>query len=394
MLDLLINSQSASQVLKSEVLADQHDTRSLPNSKNERRVMKLQRYERIPAWPVSNGLKLKVIELLPGGHRVASDLEERYGGMDCPNTFVNTDEIRYTSPFLLLVHHNHMFRLNDPTRWIEKSLIPEGFPSHAHRGMLTVTICLNGGMVHRDSLGIKQAFGVNKIEYSGKHTQALNFGAGVIHELMWDNTPSRRGQQVINQEIYQIWVDLPTDQRMSNISVDLLGGKEETPTVVEKRGSRLKSSTLVIAGSHRNHKSTMAQKSAYTILLVTVEPGEVWRQSSPTSYHSMILYMRKGSGTIGGRRVPKHYTAFCSTDGDIEVVAGSQGADFLYLAGGPLDQNVVARGSMVGESGQDITDAMKDVNQNKMGKPWEVGISDAEWRRHIRFHPCSYNAEE
>jgi redox-sensitive bicupin YhaK (pirin superfamily) len=369
--------------------------------------MKIQRFERIPAWPLTKGIGFKAMELiLPGkaGRNVASRLESIYGGgMDCPNIFVNShQEMQKTSPFLMLVHHNHSFRVNDPLRYIEKSLIPEGFPSHPHRGMLTVTICLAGGMVHRDSLGIKQVFGAGDEKYLGKHTQALNFGAGVVHELMWDNTISPRRRRIgsphssISQEIYQIWVDLPQEERMSNISVDLLGGQEETPTVIEKNvgSGEFESSTLVIAGSHKHHKSKMVQKSDFTILQVTLEPGKKWIHSSPTLHDSTILYMRKGSATIEGRQIPLHCTAFCSCDGqDTVVVAGTKGADFLFLSGEPLDQNVVARGSMVGETNRNIAQAAQDAKGYKMGKPWDEGLSDAQWKHHAERYPCEYEMD-
>jgi redox-sensitive bicupin YhaK (pirin superfamily) len=397
MLNLLVNSQrSAPPLLNSDILID-CNSEAPPGRSKRRRVSKLQRYERIPAWPLKNGIQLQTIARLPGGNEVASRLEDRYGGMDCPNIFVNTDDISKTSPFLMLVHHNHSFDLYDPARWIEKSVIPEGFPSHAHRGMMTVTICLKeGGLIHRDSLGIKQCFGADaNNKYCGKHTQALNFGAGVLHELMWDNTPSRIGQRIIRQEIYQIWVDLPSDQRMSNIAVDLLGGEDETPTVIESKGSKVESSTIVIAGSHKNHNSTMMQKSGFTILQVSVGPGKTWKHSSPLSFRSMVLYMRSGSAKIEGRQIPKHCTSFCSSDGEeVAVVADEKlGADFLFLSGQPLDQNVVARGSTVGESDQDIADFSKDYKENKMGKPWVENLTDAQWKMHVDRYPCEYDSE-
>jgi redox-sensitive bicupin YhaK (pirin superfamily) len=403
-LDVLINSQQSLSILNSDILIDATCCKELSASSSEsglsskrRRVTKLQRFERVPAWPLKNGIPMRILARLPGGHKVASELEERLGGMDCPNIFVNTDDISKTSPFLMLVHHNHSFDLFDPARWMEKSLIPEGFPSHAHRGMATITICLRGGLIHRDSLGIKQVFGPDENEkYQGKHTQILNFGAGVLHELMWDSAPFRVGQQrITRQEIYQIWVDVPSDQRMSKISVDLLGGDHETPTVVEKEGSEVESTTTVIAGSHKNYKSMMPQKSDYTILQVFVEPGKTWRYSSPLSFKSMVLYMRSGRAEIEGTVVPKHCTSFCSNNGkELVVVADDNlGADFLLLAGRPLCQDIIVQGSVAGESNQDIADFKKDCREHKMGKPWDENMTDAQWKMHVDSHPCKYELE-
>lgn len=395
-LELLVNNQQPPHLLNSDILIENEKVDAPSGRSKKRRVTKLQRYERIPAWPLKNGMRLQTISRLPGGKQVASRLEDRYGGgRNCPNIFVNTDDISKTSPFMMLVHHNHSFDLYDPSRIIEKQIIPEGFPSHPHRGMMTITICLKGGLVHRDSLGIKQVFGADASKYCGKHTQALNFGAGVVHELMWDNAPFRLGHRIIRQEIYQIWVDLPSDQRMSNVAVDVLGGDDETPTVIERNGAEVESTTIVIAGSHKNHESAMTQKSNFTVLQVSLEPGKTWQHSCPVSFQSMVIYMRSGNGSIDGTAIPHHCTAFCSNDSEEVVVVSDEklGADFLFLAGQPLDHNIVARGSVVVDSNKDLADYRNDVKENKLGKPWEATLIDSQWKKHVDRYPCRYDSQ-
>lgn len=393
-LELLVNSQNPPTFLKTETLLKQKLHTMPLNGSNKRRVSEIKRYDRIPAWPLKNGLPLQVLGSLPGFKKITSKLEETYGGRDCPNIFVNSNDISKTSPFLMLVHHNHSFQHNDPARQIEKSLIPEGFPSHAHRGMMTVTICIRGGLLHRDSLGIKQVFGADKKKYAGKHTQALNFGAGVVHELLWDNSHSKFDRRTIRQEMYQIWVDVPSNERLSNVSVDLIGD-DESPIVLTRNGADLESRTTVIAGSHENRTSTMKQKSPFTILQVSVLPGKTWKHSSPTSFESMILYMRRGSAKIEGEDIQTHCTSFCTKHGDEIVVRAheKEGADFLFLAGEPLNHKVVARGAIVMNSEHDVATAVRDNKSFRMGKPWSDGLTDEEWRRHVTRYPCQYESD-
>ncbi len=404
-LKLLVNSERPPSFAHPLIIFDREAEETPPTRKGttsnrsfpKRKVLnKLQRFSRFPAWPLTTGMQLQAISRLTGCNRYVAEYEDMFGGgSDCPNIFVNTKDRYKTSPFLMFVHHNHSFDLLGARRWIEKSIIPEGFPSHAHRGMMTVTICLRGGLLHRDSLGIKQNFGAESRKYSGKHTQALNFGAGVVHELMWDNRPSRLVQRFTKQEIYQIWIDLPSAERMSKISVDLIGGQNETPIVIEKKGAQLESRTTVIAGCHQKYRSAMKQKSDFTILLVTVEPGMTWRHSPPKQFKSTIVYMRHGSAEVEGRKIPRHCTSFLSSEGDeIVLVADQQkGADFLFLCGQPLDQNIVAQGSMVGESIQCIDEAVAAYNRDEMGKPWDENLSDDDWKVHVDRYPCKYDAE-
>lgn len=116
-------------------------------------------------------------------------------------------DVRDADPFVLLVHHRHRFSAWDPVRLIFRLLLPEGFPAHVragaryprldltrpparipalpqpHRGFETVTMTMHGGLVHRDSLGVKQKYGDGDVQW-------LTAGRGVLHEEMCDRIPA------------------------------------------------------------------------------------------------------------------------------------------------------------------------------------------------------------
>lgn len=106
-------------------------------------------------------------------------LEDKFGGRVCPMMFLN--ENTNADPFILLVHHRHSFNRLDPFRYLTRLIIPEGFPSHPHRGMSTLTYVLQGSLRHRDSMGFKQI-------YSGGSAQFLRASKGILHEEMWHLT--------------------------------------------------------------------------------------------------------------------------------------------------------------------------------------------------------------
>lgn len=53
-----------------------------------------------------------------------------------------------------------------------------------------------GGMVHRDSMGLKQQYGPNAVQW-------MSAGRGILHEEMWD---IRNKWEKADMELYQIWV--------------------------------------------------------------------------------------------------------------------------------------------------------------------------------------------
>merc|ERR1719389_1516611 len=107
--------------------------------------------------------------------------------------------------------------------------MPEGFPAHPHRGFETVTYVLRGGLVHRDSMGVKKAYGAPAdSDGSGSDgaVQWMTAGRGMLHEEMW-----RTSSGTADAELYQLWVNLPPHAKMAPPRVQLLvpeGGAEAT----------------------------------------------------------------------------------------------------------------------------------------------------------------------
>ena len=389
-LGTLVNSDGQDLLSSKDVPLRKKGRQSRTSRQQFRQIDRIERCDRIPTWPVSNGLRCQALSRF--NPDLAAKLEHNIGGADCPNIWLANDDPSATSPFLMLVHHNHSFDLADPARLIEREFLPEGFPSHAHRGMTTVTICLRGGLVHRDSDGRKQVFGAETLSakkngdgpYGGKHTQWLTFGRGIVHELMFDNMRRRgqlghRGTSILHQELYQIWVDLPSAKRMTTPRVELLGGDDETPTV-EQQGAI----TTVIAGEHYGKVASVDLTSDLTILRVEMRAYSSWKHPEASQHHTMIIYVRTGSILIGGQIVSAHCTAHLTSEGDeLKVIAGQEGADFLFLSGKPLGQNVAARGSMVADTNADLEKAFAEYESGDMGTPWSERYSDDEWRTHV-----------
>lgn len=102
---------------------------------NARAISRLEKFARLPVWPVWNGVFLFVASKILG-QEVAAKLEDAVGGRVCPNFF----QSERTSPFIMLVHHRHSFAPWDPLRYLQRTFFPEGFPAHPHRGMFFIVV--------------------------------------------------------------------------------------------------------------------------------------------------------------------------------------------------------------------------------------------------------------
>jgi redox-sensitive bicupin YhaK (pirin superfamily) len=352
-----------------------------PTTTSLRRVATVEKFARLPVWPVWMGVVIFVVSRTLG-NEWAAKLEDAVGGRVCPNFF--SSETSETSPFIMLVHHRHSFAAWDPIRWIQsRFILPEGFPAHPHRGFTTLTYFMKGGFRHRDSLGIEQDYGCSSTTADNKdypHSQWLFTGAGLLHEEMFDQSPQ--------QELYQLWVNVPSQRKLDPPDVQLLGNSE-CPRV-EKDDS---SETVVLAGDYDGNVASTPIMSDMAIFHVRVDADSTWTYDVPATFDTVVLYIRQGSCSIDGTELPVHHTAYLEPVGKQLVVSTlnkKDGVDFLLLAGAPLREPVAAQGSMVMNTGNQINEAYQDYQRGLMGNPWDYKLSNEEWLQHVAKNPCRY----
>jgi len=343
---------------------------------------------RLPVWPVVNGLVFTVMDLL-GLRDAAAWLEDKFGGRVAP---MSLDSER-ADPFVLLVHHRHAFDAWDPVRPIFQSILgPEGFPSHPHRGFETVTMTVQGGLRHRDSMGVKQT-------YSDGDVQWLTAGRGVLHEEFWwwKGPWPQRGEC----ELYQLWLNLPAERRMEQPSTEVLrdprplsvapgvevrrlGGGAARPDFVG--GAAPPPPQQPLDGDDEIQPSSIGPgttRDDVALLRATLAPGSSYELPLPAEA-TAIFYVRRGDVSVGanGEMVPRHHLAYTRREGNSLLLkndASTEEADVLILAGLPLRQPIVSSGTWVVGSEFELEKARRDYNMGKLGRPWDHSLSDEEW---------------
>lgn len=382
-----------------------------------RAPLRVVRHARLPVWPAWQGLVLGVMSQVPGLRGAADLLEDKFGGRVCP-MMLDNDEC---DPFVLLVHHRHAFRPFDFFRPIFSNVImPEGFPAHPHRGFETMTYVLPGraGLVHRDSLGCKQTYGDGSVQW-------MTAGRGMLHEEMWDTASGNT-----ECELYQLWVNLPPHAKMVPPSCQLL-----TPTGAPHAASVEREGRLS-AVRRADIPALVSQGGAVTVRLLA---GDADGAAGAAETFSPILLahveLRGGEGTTHELSVPDGWTCFAyvrrgavdfgggeggasgggsggRSSGEIEgegeggasagghagtfetAYFGRRGgdalriraltaeADVMVFAGEPIGAPVVASGTMVMNSQQQVDQAVRDYQSGGFGMPWDHALDDEQWQRH------------
>jgi len=249
---------------------------------------------------------------------------------------VGSPDVNMVDPFLLL----DAFESDRPDDYIG------GFPSHPHRGFETVTYLLEGRMRHKDSAGHE---GV--IEPGG--VQWMTAGRGVVHSEM----PEQENGLLSG---FQLWVNLPADQKMSEPAYQEFPSSE-IPVETLKSGGTIK----VIAGTTDLGTEGPVQIKATQPLYFDVQlnAGETFQQAIPET-HGGFVYVLKGSIDLGVEL--RAGTLGVLGDGDrVEGKASDQGARFLLLAGRRLNEPVARGGPFVMNTKQEIQQAFDDYKNGR-----------------------------
>ena len=222
-----------------------------------------------------------------------------------------------------------------------------GFPDHPHRGFETVTYILDGHMLHQDHLG-------NRGDLKSGGVQWMTAGRGIIHSEMPQQDRGRmRG--------FQLWINLPAKEKMKPAGYRDLQAAD-IPEVSLANGGKVR----VIAGSHASVSGPITGLTTdATYLDVHLAPGASFEQPVTGGYN-VYLYPYEGSLDIGGRRLDSHSGGVLSSEGDVSVTAGNEGARFLLLAGKPIGEPIVQYGPFVMNTREEIQQAIRDYQNGAL----------------------------
>jgi redox-sensitive bicupin YhaK (pirin superfamily) len=270
------------------------------------------------------------------------------GGFPVRRPFPTRDLMQF-DPFLLLDHLG-------PVTWGPGEGI--GAPDHPHRGFETVTYLLSGGFQHKDSAG-----------HAGKLTpgdvQWMTAGSGVVHSELPSDEFMRDGGVMHG---FQIWVNLPARDKMMPPHYQEIPGAK-IPAAVSGDG---KVAVRVIAGAAMGVSAVIETRTPIYFLHFTLQPGGQVVQDVPAGYNALV-YLISGSVQIGQEHKPAREGQMVQLgDGDtVRLAVASDAtapADFLLLAGQPLNEPVARYGPFVMNTREEIEQAFRDYQSGRMGR--------------------------
>ena len=248
-------------------------------------------------------------------------------------------------PFLFLNHHGH--QVYSP----HNHGLP--FGPHPHRGMETVTIILEGDILHRDSTGHESV-----IEAGG--VQWMTAGKGLLHAEVSSEEFKRNGGPL---EILQLWTNLPARLKMTEPQYIGLQ-KDKIPAVVLDDG---KVTVNVIAGDWQNIPAAFSTLVPLALRTVFFQPGGKLSVDVADG-ENVLFYVIRGKVVVNGSLARMHQLVEFERDGTGVVVEAQTDSIVLFGHAMPLNEPVVAEGPFVMNTAQEITEAYRDYREGKFGR--------------------------
>ncbi|WP_295893492.1 pirin family protein [uncultured Vibrio sp.] len=257
---------------------------------------------------------------------------------------IGTHQLNMLDPFLLL----DCFESDQASDYIG------GFPTHPHRGFETVTYLLNGKMRHKDSTGNE---GV--IEPGG--VQWMTAGKGILHSEMPE-------QEHGLLKGYQLWVNLPQDSKMVE------PGYQEFPPERTPLEEREDGTTIRVISGTTNLGTKGPVENSYTeptYMHVSMPQKGTFIQDIPAG-HNAFVYVIEGTvfvnsinedGEQQASSVNEKHIGILSQGEEEKLSITTNGdAQFLLLAGKPLNEPVVRGGPFVMNTRKELMQAFADYS--------------------------------
>lgn len=251
------------------------------------------------------------------------------------NRVIGTPALRRLDPFLML----DFFGSDNPGEYLA------GFPSHPHRGFITITYMLDGRMRHADSMGNEGVLEPGDVQW-------MKAASGVIHSEM----PEQRDGLMRG---FQLWLNLPASEKMADPAYRDIDAA--SIPLIDRPGAQV----LLIAGQHEGVTGPIVDPHTSLFYAhVILAPGASFAPTAKLG-RSAFAFVYEGDVRLGASPVATRQLAVLATRTP-SFEAGEQGASMILVAGEPIGEPVAQYGPFVMNTEAEIRTAFADFENGRL----------------------------
>jgi redox-sensitive bicupin YhaK (pirin superfamily) len=189
---------------------------------------------------------------------------------------------------------------------------------HPHIGLATVTWLFEGGLIHRDSLGVVQPIAPGDVNW-------MTAGAGIVHSERGDPERRKSARPMFG---IQSWVALPADRE--DMAPSFSHHAARTLPRIRLPGIDMR----LIAGHAFGEKAPAPAFSPMFYLAVDMEAGSTL--ILPPEHEERGVYLVQGDIAVDGKPLAEQHLGFISSNEPASIRART-GSRLMLLGGAKLD---------------------------------------------------------
>ena len=231
---------------------------------------------------------------------------------------------------------------------------PRGVDEHPHRGFETVTIVYQGELEHRDSAGHHGKIGAGDVQW-------MTAAAGVVHEEKHSREFTRGGGTL---EMVQLWVNLPAELKMGPPAYQTILD-QQIPSVSLPDGA---GTLRVIAGEFGGVKGpaqTFTPINLWDLRLKGYHRAEL---TFPPGFTTALFVLHGDVALADSERAGEADLALLTREGEQLRIEAREDTTLLVLNGAAIDEPVAAFGPFVMNSKTEVTQAIEDYHNGRLGR--------------------------
>jgi len=207
-----------------------------------------------------------------------------------------------------------------------------GFPQHPHRGFETVTLACRSYINHADSECACARFGEGDLQW-------MTAGRGIVHSEMFPSRPRRVGNHT---ELFQIWLNLPTKDKMVGSRFAMFW-QNDIPSMTTADDADRETAVVSYCGALADggarlppqFQSWTADKGKGVIIwTINMAVGACYTlPATDPRYNRQLLFFGGGSLQMGGHENAAGQGVTWAAAADVEFRNGPEPAALIFATG-------------------------------------------------------------
>lgn len=223
---------------------------------------------------------------------------------------------------------------------INPSDYTKGFPMHPHRGIETISLIVEGKMIHKDSLG-------NEEEITNGEVQWMTAGSGIFHEELLPESKRMLG--------IQLWLNLPQKDKMVKPKYHSIKKDEIKEIEIENGLLRL------ISGEYKNYKGYLPKYSPLDMYHIILDKNSNIKIDTAEN-KSVMIFTLLGSVKINGEIIEEKTAVKFSSGDFLEINSLNDETQIVFISSDRLGEGVAWGGPIVMNTKQELQIAFKELD--------------------------------